>query len=70
MLHHVLPVGPRHQPYLSDHRVFGKIVVPGAFYLAVILSIAAERWPDRAIELSGVEFLRALALESLSLIHI
>ncbi|KYG01629.1 hypothetical protein BE21_56400, partial [Sorangium cellulosum] len=63
VLHHVISIGPRHQPFLSDHVVFGKVVVPGAFHVAVILSVAAERWPERAIELTGVEFLKAIALE-------
>nr|ADB12491.1 EpoD [Sorangium cellulosum] len=63
VLHHVLSIGPRHQPFLGDHLVFGKVVVPGAFHVAVILSIAAERWPERAIELTGVEFLKAIAME-------
>ncbi len=63
VLHHLLLTGIQHQPYLADHVVFGKVVVPGAFHMAVILSIATEQWPERAIELSGVEFLRAITLE-------
>ena len=63
VLHRVLAVGPRHQRFLDDHMVFGKVVVPGAFHVAVILAIAAERWPARALELTGIEFLRAIALE-------
>ncbi|MEP7121034.1 MAG: alpha/beta fold hydrolase [Byssovorax sp.] len=63
VLHHVLAVGARHQSFLRDHVVFHKVVVPGAFHIAVILAIATERWPNRAIELTGVEFLRAIALD-------
>jgi acyl transferase domain-containing protein/pimeloyl-ACP methyl ester carboxylesterase len=62
VIHHVLLVGPRHQSFLGDHIVFGKVVVPGAFHVAVILAVAAERWPDRAIELRSVEFPRAIAM--------
>jgi acyl transferase domain-containing protein/pimeloyl-ACP methyl ester carboxylesterase/acyl carrier protein len=63
VLHHVVSVGSRHQVFLGDHLVFGRIVVAGAFHVSVILAVAAERWPDRAIELTGVEFVRAIALE-------
>ncbi len=63
VLHHVLWVGARHQVFLGDHLVFGRVVVAGAFHVSVILAIAAEHWPDRAIELAGVEFVRAIALE-------
>jgi len=62
-LHHIIAVGTAHQDFLADHVVFGKVVVPGAFHIAVILSIAAELWPGRPIELIGVEFLSAIALE-------
>ncbi|HRI68142.1 MAG TPA: SDR family NAD(P)-dependent oxidoreductase, partial [Polyangium sp.] len=61
-VHHVLRVGPRYQPFLADHVVFGRVVVPGAFHLSIILAIAAERWPDRTLELERVEFLRAIVL--------
>ena len=62
-IHHVIATGPRHQPFLGDHVVYGKVVVPGAFHVAVVLAIAAERWPDRALEMSEVEFVRAIAME-------
>ena len=61
--HHVLRVGPHHQPYLRDHVIFGRLVVPGAFHLTAALAVAAERWPDRPIELSAVEFVQALVVD-------
>lgn len=61
--HQVLLVGTRHQPYLGAHVVHGSIVVPGAFYLSVLLAAAADRWPGVAIDLLDVEFLAALTLE-------
>ena len=63
VVHHVLRIGAGLQPYLSDHRIFGRIVVPGAFHLTALLAVAAERWPEQALELRNVEFLRALPLE-------
>jgi acyl transferase domain-containing protein/acyl carrier protein len=64
VLHHVLSVGVRRQPFLADHAVFGKLVVAGAFHIAVILAVASERWPHGAIEVTDVEFLRAIVLEA------
>ena len=61
---HRIAVGPRLQSYLGDHRVYGVLVVPGAFHVAVALAIGESHWPDRAIELRNVEFVRALTFES------
>lgn len=57
---HQIEIGPAIQTYLADHRVYGFIVVPGAFYLAVLLSVAQSHWPNEAVELNDVQFLRAL----------
>lgn len=62
--HHILRVSPQQQPFLADHAVFGKLVVPGAFHVAVVLAIAAEIWPDRPLVLSTVGFLHGLVLET------
>ena len=36
-------------PYLSDHRVFGQVVTPGAFHLAAVAAVAAaSSQPSRA----------------------
>ncbi|MEC9464966.1 MAG: SDR family NAD(P)-dependent oxidoreductase, partial [Myxococcota bacterium] len=34
---HILEMGPGVQGYLGDHVVYGQVVVPGAFYVAVLL---------------------------------
>ncbi|PRQ09063.1 type I polyketide synthase [Enhygromyxa salina] len=60
---HNVELGPAVQRYLADHRVFETIVVPGAFYLAIMLAIGESCWPGRAIELRDVEFVRALGFE-------
>ncbi|HAT2830530.1 TPA: SDR family NAD(P)-dependent oxidoreductase [Klebsiella oxytoca] len=57
---HQIEIGPAIQTYLADHKVYGYIVVPGAFYLAALLSVAQAHWPDEAVELNDVQFLRAL----------
>ncbi len=61
---HILEIGPGIQAYLGDHQVYGKVVVPGAFYVAVMLSVAATRWPDQAVEVSDVQFVEALWFDS------
>src|SRR6185312_7752134 len=63
VVHHVLPVSARRLPFVADHTAFGKIAVAGAFHVAVVLAVAAERWPDHPIELSSIDFLRAITLE-------
>jgi acyl transferase domain-containing protein len=60
---HVVPIGPAIQHYLGDHIVYDTIVVPGAFYLAVLLAVAESHWPGQAIELRDVEFIRALSFD-------
>ncbi len=57
---HSIELGPGVQTYLRDHKVFDTIVVPGAFYLAIMLAIAECSWPEQPIELRNVEFVRAL----------
>jgi acyl transferase domain-containing protein/acyl carrier protein len=60
---HLVEIGPRLQGYLADHVVYDTIVVPGAFYLSILLAIAAHHHPDQDIELSEVQFHRALTFE-------
>jgi acyl transferase domain-containing protein/surfactin synthase thioesterase subunit/D-arabinose 1-dehydrogenase-like Zn-dependent alcohol dehydrogenase/acyl carrier protein len=57
---HLLEIGPGAQSYIGDHVVYGHIVIPGAFYAAVLLAVAESHWPDQPIELRHVEFIRAL----------
>jgi polyketide synthase 12/epothilone polyketide synthase D len=68
--YHVLRIGSTVQSYLVDHVIHGRIVVPGAFYLAVVLAAAAERWPDQALVVEQAEFLRALVLEPGSMVDL
>jgi acyl transferase domain-containing protein/NAD(P)-dependent dehydrogenase (short-subunit alcohol dehydrogenase family)/acyl carrier protein len=60
---HTLDIGPQIQPYLEHHAVYGRLVVPGSFYLALLVAVAESHWPDRAIELRDVEFIRAIAFD-------
>ncbi|EDM73748.1 putative type I polyketide synthase, partial [Plesiocystis pacifica SIR-1] len=61
---HTLEIGPPLQPYLGDHRVYDRLVVPGSFHMAVLLAIAESRWPGKAVELREVQFVRALHYDS------
>ncbi len=60
---HSLDIGPQLQPYLEHHAVYGRLVVPGSFYLALLVAVGESHWPDRAIQLLDVEFIRAIAFE-------
>ena len=62
--HHVLAVAPRRPSFVADHTVFDRVVIAGAFHVSLILAVAAEHWPGRTIELSGVEFVRAKPFET------
>ncbi|CAM3420102.1 type I polyketide synthase [Parendozoicomonas haliclonae] len=46
---------------LWDHRVFGKVTIPGAFYIAVLLE-ACRQWQIQGSTLEHVEFLRPLVV--------
>ncbi|WP_394846827.1 SDR family NAD(P)-dependent oxidoreductase [Pendulispora brunnea] len=63
---HTVDIGPSVQPYLQDHLVYGRIVVPGAFYVAILLAVAESHWPDQPLELRQVEFLRPISFERAS----
>jgi acyl transferase domain-containing protein/acyl carrier protein len=47
-------------PYLEDHRIFDDVVVPGAFHLAAVLSVARELVGSERCVLASVSFPRAL----------
>nr|CCE88377.1 non-ribosomal peptide synthetase/polyketide synthase [Sorangium cellulosum] len=48
--------------YLSDHRVQGEVVFPGAGYVEMALAAGAERWGTRELWLDEVTFEQALVL--------
>jgi acyl transferase domain-containing protein len=47
-------------PYLEDHRIFDEVVVPGAFHLASVLSVAHELVGGEGCVLESVTFSQAL----------
>lgn len=49
-------------PYLVDHRIDDKTVVPGAFYVEAALALMAQRTGARTGSLQGLAFERFLAL--------
>ncbi|WP_394831348.1 type I polyketide synthase [Pendulispora rubella] len=63
---HSIDVGPGVQSYLGDHAVHGRVVLAGAFHLAILLAVAESHWPGFPIELRDVQFVRALAFEHAS----
>jgi acyl transferase domain-containing protein/acyl carrier protein len=69
-LHHVVAVGVEHQPYLGDHVVHGRVVVPGAFHLAAILAVASDRFGAQRATLRDVQFVQPLVLDGERELHV
>jgi acyl transferase domain-containing protein/acyl carrier protein len=46
--------------FLDDHRIFGDIVVPGAFHLAAVIAVAPQLVGSARCAVTGVSFPRAL----------
>jgi acyl transferase domain-containing protein/NADP-dependent 3-hydroxy acid dehydrogenase YdfG/pimeloyl-ACP methyl ester carboxylesterase len=61
---HEIAVSLAEQPYLADHVVHGRVVVPGAFHLAVVLAVATGRLGIQRITLRDVEFSRPLLVDA------
>jgi acyl transferase domain-containing protein/acyl carrier protein len=49
-------------PYLDDHRVEGRRVLPASLYLELALAVCAEIWPDAPCALEEVELRAPLQL--------
>ncbi|TVZ38715.1 HAD superfamily phosphatase (TIGR01681 family)/FkbH-like protein [Alteromonadaceae bacterium 2753L.S.0a.02] len=47
-------------PYLTDHRIYDSVVVPGSMYVAYALTVAGELWPHENYRFSNLTFIRAL----------
>ena len=69
-VHQIIPVGEGRRRYLSDHRVHGDIVVPGAFYVAVVIAVAAERFGATRATLRDVQFVRPWLLGDDTELHL
>jgi acyl transferase domain-containing protein/acyl carrier protein len=69
-LHQMLLVGPKHQPYLADHVVHGRVLVPASFYLSALLAMAVERVGAAEVTLADVQMLRPLVVEEELRMHI
>ncbi|MBM7116107.1 type I polyketide synthase [Archangium primigenium] len=52
------------RPYLEEHRIFDDVVVPGAFHLAAVLSVADELVGGAACVLESVTFPQALRVSA------
>ncbi|MEO6694449.1 MAG: acyltransferase domain-containing protein, partial [Ignavibacteria bacterium] len=50
--------------YLNDHRVFGKVVIPGAAYAEIALSAGASVFKDQKIKLSNIRFHLPIVINS------
>lgn len=49
-------------PLLSDHKVDGKVIVPGAAYVEIILAAAAQYFVDDRIEIRDMDIVRAIEI--------
>ncbi|MBW1749730.1 MAG: SDR family NAD(P)-dependent oxidoreductase, partial [Deltaproteobacteria bacterium] len=45
---------------LDDHRIYNRIVVPGAFHISLVLSAAEETWKNGSCVLTDVSFLQPI----------
>ncbi len=69
-LHRVLKVGPTAQGYLADHVVHGRVVVPGAFLVAALLTMAVEAFDAARVTLTNVQFVRPLMVHDVVDLHV
>jgi acyl transferase domain-containing protein len=56
-------IGKSRFPYLQDHRIFGRIVVPAAWHVSLLLSASLLLFPGDATIFEDLVFGQALALE-------
>lgn len=47
-------------PYLTDHRIYNSVVVPGSLYVAYVLTMARDLWPAEVHKIHNVTFVRAM----------
>lgn len=47
-------------PYLTDHRIYGQVVVPGSMYVAYVLSALEHQLNKGSFTLSNLTFIQAL----------
>ncbi len=69
-IHRVLDVSLDRQPYLRDHVIHGVVVLPGTFFVATLIAVAADHFHARGGELRDVEFLRPVAVGDGVRIHV
>ena len=49
-------------PFLADHRIYNRVVVPGACHLSLLLAAAASIFPSRGCQIEDIFFPQALAI--------
>lgn len=69
-IHYVLPVNLKVNPYLSDHKIYGHVVIPAAFYVSVMLAAGTHHFNVEQISIENIQFLIPLILEKDTLLHI
>lgn len=47
-------------PYLTDHRIYESVVVPGSLYVAYVLTLARNIWPAEVHKIHNLTFVRAM----------
>jgi acyl transferase domain-containing protein len=69
-LHRALRIGPAHQPWLNEHRVHGRIAIPGSFHITAILAAASDAFGASSVTLRDVHFMRPLVVDDETTLHI
>ncbi|WP_042696530.1 polyketide synthase dehydratase domain-containing protein, partial [Azospirillum sp. B506] len=58
------PVAGTHQPFLRDHRIANRVVVPASFHLCLALAAARKTGPGDAVAVRDALFPAALVLDA------
>ncbi|WP_052420709.1 type I polyketide synthase, partial [Hyalangium minutum] len=68
---YVIEVSTSRQPYLEDHKLEGRVVVPGAFYMATVLELAARlRGSREGLGLEGLVIPEPLIVSQPTRLHL
>jgi acyl transferase domain-containing protein/acyl carrier protein len=63
-------VSAAEQPYLEDHRLYGEVAIPGAYWLIHVLSCAEQVLGEPRCVLEDVVFSRLLVLSEATRLHL
>lgn len=69
-VHRALRVGSAAQPYLEDHRILGRVALPGSFHVAMLLAIAADAFDATDVTIRDLHFVRPVFVDEETTLHV